>query len=240
MSLRTLALTLALVGLAGPSAAVVKVYDSTPPHGAPGDSFRFTTTLCPPIRVTPGIVWGNASINDTGGGTITVTQYLQRPFTLTDFDASATFGPGAFVFVTSDNSITPTLPVTAPGSTAPGGTIDWGVVGGWTRSGEGFCISSPQTICTAGAQLPHGVTSPAPEMNSPTYDLGTWAFDASGDYAATQAYINGTQNGGTTNGQTLLRGSFVGGGIPALPLVGAAALAVALLVGGARAAMRTK
>ena len=240
MIARTLLLAFAIATLAVPASAVVKVYDSTPPHGTPGDALRFTTTLCPPVSVTPGIVHGFVKIDDTTSGTVTVTEYQQVPFTLTDFDATAVFGPGSFVFVTSENTLAPTVPFTAPGGTAPGATIDWGVIGGWVRTGQGFCISSPQTICTAGAQLPHGVTTAAPPINSPTYDLGTWSFDAVGDYEAAQPYINGTQNGGTTNGQTQLRGAFVGGGIPALPLIGVGALGLGLLVVGTRSVLRKR
>ncbi|MCA9512910.1 MAG: hypothetical protein R3E88_18690 [Myxococcota bacterium] len=240
MKLRTLLAALALVALAGPSAAVVKVYDSTPPHGTPSDRLRFTTTLCPPIQASPGTVAGGAQITDTGGGTVTLTGLTIEPLVNTNFDTTSVFGPGSYVFVISRPTEKPAVPFVAPGSTAPGGTIDWGVLGGWSRTGFTFCASSPQTICTAGTQVPHGVTVNAPDINSPTYDLGTWAFDAEGDYSAVSGYINGTQNGGTTNGQYLLRGVFVGGGVPALPLVGAGALALGLLVGGMRTALRKR
>ena len=127
---------------------------------------------------------------------------------------------------------------TGTGSTAPGGSVDWGVVSGWTRSGFTYCASSPATICTSGTQVPHGVTVATPPAQSSTYDLGTWTFDAAGDMSAASPYIFFTANGGISNGQYLVRGAFVGGSVPALPLVGAGALALALGVVGVRGMRR--
>ena len=66
-----LASLLALAPL--PAAAVVKVYDATPPHGTPGTHFGFSTTLCPPISSSPGQVQGQHVVSDTGSGTVTAT-----------------------------------------------------------------------------------------------------------------------------------------------------------------------
>ena len=230
----------AVLGLALPASAVVKVYDATPPHGTGGDELQFSTTLCPPIQTTSGNAQGSYKINDTGSGTVTMTVFDLQRVTKAEFDATAIFGPGAFVFVDAVSFISATPNQTAPGSTAPGGTVDWGVLGGFLSTGVGFCVSSPQTICTAGAQLPHGATTPLSPITSPTFDLGTWAFDAEGDFEATAPYVWGTFNGGTGNRQSLLRGTFVGGGIPALPLVGLGAVALGLLVAGTRATLRKK
>jgi hypothetical protein len=68
-----------------------------------------------------------------------------------------------------------------------------------------------------------------PVLPSASYDLGTWNFDAEGDYEAAQAYIFRTSNGGLANLQQLLRGAFVGASLPALPLLGFAALAAGLV-----------
>jgi len=236
-------LCLAAAAIAAPASAVVKAYDSTPPNGVAGDEFGYTTTLCPPIQVTPGSLPGNYKLDDTGGGTVTISDFNLRRIVDVNIGPgglTVVFGPGAYVFVDSDSTTSPALGTTHPGSTAPGGTVDWGVLSGWTRSGQAFCISSPVTICTGGAQVPHGATTPTPPPNSPTYDLGTWAFDAEGDFAALSNYINQTNNGGTSNRQFLLRGSFVGGSIPALPAFGAGALALGLVVAGARSALRKK
>ncbi|MEZ4215780.1 MAG: hypothetical protein R3E88_04830 [Myxococcota bacterium] len=230
----------AAAALALPASAVVKVYDSTPPHGTPGDEFQFSTTLCPPISVTPGAQQGSYRLNDTGGGTVTVVEIDMQRVTRVDFDATATFGPGAYVFVDAVSFISASPGQTAPGSTAPTGTVDWGILGGWANTGVGFCVASPQTICTAGAQLPHGATTRLSPITSPTFDLGTWTFDAGGDFQAASNYVWGTFNGGLSNRQSLLRGAFVGGSVPALPLVGVGALALGLLAAGARAGLRKK
>ena len=233
----------ALVPLALPASAVIKIYDATPPHGTAGDNFAFAVTLCPTIRPQPGQQQGDFTLSDTGSGTITIADWNQQRIVLTDIppaQLSAVFGPGSYVFVDSRNTMQPTIGLTAPGSTAPGGTVDWGVLGGWTATGLAFCIASPQTICTAGAQIPHGQTVPVPPVNSPTYDLGTWVFDSEGDFEAASTYIWGTFNGGVSNQQSLLRGVFVGGGIPALPLLGLGALAVSLVAVGARATLRRR
>ncbi|MCA9510778.1 MAG: hypothetical protein KC560_08755 [Myxococcales bacterium] len=243
MRIRTLVSTLALVALAHPASAVVKTYDATAPHGTVGDEILFTTTLCPPVQSTPGRLQGQYRLEDAAGGTVTLTEFGMRRFVNTNIANGAidgVFGPGSYVFVTSDSTSKPTEGTTHAGSTAPGGSIDWGVLSGWTRSGVAFCISSPLTICNVSTQVPHGITTSAPNANSPTYDLGTWAFDAEGDFAATTAYITQTANGGLTNIQFLLRGAFVGGSVPALPIVGAGALAVALLAMGARTALRKR
>jgi len=233
----------ALAPLALPASATVKVYNATPPNGTPGDAFAYAATLCPPIRVTPGQQQGDFSLSDTGGGTVTIAGWNQHRIVTTNLGPSqlgSVFGPGSYVFVDSRTTLSPALGQTGVGGTNPGGSVDWGVLGGWSSTGAAFCVASPQTICTSGAQIPHGQTTPVPPINSPTYDLGTWAFDASGDFQAVSNYIWGTFNGGVSNAQMLLRGSFVGGAVPALPLVGAGALAVGLAIAGARSAMRRK
>jgi len=195
------------------------------------------------VQITPSIYRGNYTLSDTGGGTVTATQYSQQLVQSVNFGPAAltvVFGPGSYVFTTSLTTFSPTIPATAPGSTAPGGTVDWGVLSGWDRQGEAFCISSPLTICTGGTQVPHGITTPISGAPSVTYDLGTWVFDASGDFEAASNYVVGTFNGGTSNRQALLRGLYVGGSIPALPLVGIAALALGLVTAGARSVLRGK
>ena len=232
-----------LAAFALPASAVVKVYDATPPHGAGGDEFQYSTDLCPPIQISPNYWQGHYTISDTGSGTVTATEYVQELVQSVNFGPLALvpiFGPGSYVFTTSLTTFSPTLPATAPGNTAPGGSVDWGVLGGFTRVGEAFCISSPQTICTGGTQVPHGITTPISGAPSPTYDLGTWSYDAEGDFQAASNYIVGTFNGGTSNRQALLRGSYVGGSIPALPLVGVGAVALGLLGLGTRTVLRRK
>ena len=244
MRVRNWILTAALVSLASPALAVVKVYDASQDNGTAGTSFQYSTTLCPPIDPTPNVVGGSHTLIDDGLGTVTMSQFELTHIVYTDLGTdslTAVFGPGSFVFVsaTPTNNIS-TLPVTVSGDTSPsGGGVAWGIIGGFTNTGIAFCASSPQTICTLGAMVPHGITSPLGPINSPTYDLGTWSFDAEGDLSASQ-YINRTSNGGTANGQRLITGSYVGSSLPALPLIGAAALALGLVVAGSRSVLRKK
>ena len=241
MHLRNWILAAALISLSSPALATVKVYDASADNGTAGEGFSYSTTQCPPIDVDQNTIQGAHTIEDNGLGTVTLTAFELSHIVESNYGPEAiesVFGPGAFVFV----SATPTnniagLPVTSPGSTTS--SIAWGVVAGFTKTGIAFCIASPQTICTGGAMVPHGQTSPLGPINSPTYDLGTWSFDAAGDLSASQ-YIHRTNNGGTSNGQRLVRGAYVGSSIPALPLIGAAALALGLVVAGSRSVLRKK
>lgn len=241
MRIRNWILAIALVSLTSPALAVVKVYDGSPDNGTAGESFQYSTTLCPPITSKLNVIQGHHTIVDTGGGTVTLTDFEVSELVYSNYGPEAiesVFGPGAFVFVsaTPTNTITG-LPLTSPGDTTS--SIAWGVIAGFKNTGVAFCIASPQTICTGGAMVPHGQTSPLGPINSPTYDLGTWSFDAAGDLSASQ-YISRTNNGGTSNGQRLIRGSYVGSSIPALPLIGAVALALGLVVAGSRSVLRKK
>jgi hypothetical protein len=124
-----------------------------------------------------------------------------------------------------------------PSGTAPGESAEWGVVSGWELTGFSYCVSSPVLICVQNAGA-HGATI-TPELASQTYDLGTWQFDSLGDMEA-DFYITATLNGGTANTASRLRGAFVGTSLPALPLVGFAALAAGLAAIGGRALMGKK
>lgn len=229
--------------IALPALATVKVYDSNAQTGAtPGDVFQYTIGLCPPIQSSLGTLQGNHELEDTGGGSVTMNSYVDAILTNADFtpaQLTSLFGPGAFVFVNARTSTSNVLvPHIGTGSTAPGGTVTWGVLSGWVNTGFVFCASSPISICEPGTG-PHGVTAPIGQPNSATYDLGTWSFDAEGDLLAT-SYITGTSMGGTSNRQSLVRGSYVGASVPALPLIGAGALALGLAVAGTRSVLRKK
>jgi hypothetical protein len=243
MTARLLLLSFVFLSFALPASATVKIYDSSIPNGIPGDVFQYTTTQCPPIQPSLGTLAGNHTLNDTGGGTVTIDTYLTTGLTKADYGPdvlTSVFGPGSFVFVDAETSNTfSPLGHTGTGSTAPSGSVAWGVISGWKNTGYVYCASSPQTICTLSTMVPHGVTSAQGPVDSPTYDLGTWSFDAEGDMLAT-SYITGTNMGGTSNRQSLLRGAYVGSSIPALPLIGAGALALGLAVAGTRSFMRKK
>lgn len=231
------------LSLAGASQAAVKLYDSSVDNGTPGDSRTIVIDICPPVTTNPP-VQGYKRISDDGLGTVTLDELV----TVADGDIAFVegeliplFGPGAFVFFTEMNTSSITAPHVSntsgigahgPSGTAPGESAEWGIVSGWTSTGVQFCISSPLELCAEGGVL-HGATIPA-SLASNTYNLGTWNFDAVGDMSA-DWYLVETNNGGLANTQSLLRGSFVGLSLPALPLIGFGALALALATIGGRA-----
>ena len=230
--------------LAATAEAATKAYDSSIANGSPGDRTLFSFNLCPPIATTPNILEGSATIDDDALGTVTLNDLSITVNTVTDLGAdqlTSTFGPGAFIFTFGFSTLSITSPSNSnssgvgahgPSGTAPGASAEWGVISGFSVTGVQFCISSPVSICNENV-VAHGTTAQA-ILNSPTYDLGTWAFDAVGDYES-DPYIFVTANGGLTNGQQVLRGAFHGTSLPALPLIGFGALACALVAVGGRA-----
>jgi len=217
---------------AAAASAEVKVYNSNKVGGTPGDEFTTAPQTCPTVTSNLGSLRGSATISDTGSGTVTLDDLEIRRVIAQDFNTELFFGPGSFVFVDVQETSRPTPGQTGTGSTAPtSGSVSWGILGGWTRTGTQFCVASPTSLCTI-ANFIHGTTVTAP-IPSTTYDLGTWSFDAEGDYTATP-YIQTTLSGGTANTQYALRGAYVGAALPALPLVGFGALSLALVGIGAR------
>lgn len=244
-ALRPLFLALSTAAVAAtPSGAAVKVYDSSSLSGAPGDERRVALDLCPPVDLTPGSLEGFSRLLDDGLGTVTLELLEDVSDNLVDVgpDALLTlFGPGAFVFldvavtrsavgphVSNDSGIG----AHGPSSTAPGDSVEWGVVSGWQITGTSYCLSSPAAACNENG-FAHAATVPA-VLPSLTYDLGTWLFDAEGDYEAADWYIRVTSNGGLSNNQERLRGAFVGESLPVLPPLGLAALVAGLLGVGLR------
>jgi hypothetical protein len=224
--------------------AAIKVYDSSKENGTPGDNVLYSFNLCPPIQTTPDLLEGHSTIIDDGLGTVTLSEHTVVTDQVTDISGNqlvGTFGPGAFFFGVGFNTRSTSIPNVSqtsgigahgPSSTAPGASVEWGVLSGFTVTGFSFCISSPVAICNENV-TPHGATAPA-VLDSPTYDLGTWSFDTAGDMEGSP-FIYVIANGGLTNGQSILRGAFQGASLPALPLLGFGALAGSLLLIGARA-----
>jgi len=224
--------------LAGPAAAETKVYNSTAPGGVAGD--RLQNSPDPEIPpFTPNVLKGRAVLDDAGAGTVTMSTLEVVQIELADFDTTGFFGPGSFIFIDNATTASPAPGQTGSGSTAKStGSVTWGIIGGWTGTGVSFCISSPPSTCT-NSGFTHGMTEPTSGPASSTFDMGTWSFDAEGDYEASP-YIQNTQLGGASNTLWELRGTFVGAGIPALPLVGLGAVAAALLAHGIAAVRRRK
>jgi hypothetical protein len=236
--------------LAGSAQAAVKLYNSSRDNGAAGDFLNTATNLCPPVQTSPGVIQGFTELTDDATGTVTMSNIQLELATLIDLGPDQlviTFGPGAFIFIDSAtttvataNQLSNTSGIGAhgPSSTAPGQSTEWGVVTGWIQTGYQFCLSSPTAICD-GANFAHGQTI-LPVMPSDTYNLGTWNFDAAGDFDADAAYVQRTSNGGLQNSSYLMRGAFQGASLPALPLVGFGALALSLAVIGGRAVLGKK
>ena len=238
-------LVLAMIHLGGSASAVTKFYDSTGNNGLPGDRILYSSDRCPPIQTTEGSEEGWAVLEDDEAGSVSLDLKLtgRTIADLTQGELIPVFGPGAFIFI-DDNTTNTNVPPggsvhagLAGSGTDPGEAAVWGIVSGWSLTGSSFCVSSPISICN-NAGFAHGQTI-SRTLTSGTFNLGTWSFDAEGDDQASP-YITVTSNGGLTNNQALLRGAFTGSALPALPLVGAGALALSLAVIGGRSLMGRK
>ena len=232
------AVSLALLPTA--ASAVLKAYDSAPAGGS--DFILRSPNLSPSVQGSPGLLtFLEVVVDDDTAGTVDVNEFLLGNVASTTTNLTGFAGPGSFIFTRSVNTYSPSdtnFLGGVSGDTSPVGTgIDWGLLTGWSSSGGFFCNSSPPFVCTFAGRA-EDMTIPG-FIPSSTYDIGTWSFDASGDFLATP-YINQTTNGGVSNSMWLLRGKLFGATLPALPLLGFGALAVSLLVIGGRAALKGK
>jgi len=218
--------------------AVPKAYDSSAANGTPHRLFEFIAQVCPPLFEAPDELTGGARLLDDGAGTVTLDEWrLYRDLQIDlgpDF-LTTTLGPGAFIFIEEHS----TLALIAPheslsgSSLAPGGSVEWGVVSGFDFTGSVICEASPSGICIGGSGQP---PSP-PVLPSSSYDLGTWSFDAAGDYTGS-VFVYRTTNGGLNNERYALRGAFHGESLPGLPLFGMVSLGLGLGMAGSRALRR--
>jgi hypothetical protein len=238
-----------VLSLTGSAHAAVKFYDSSEENGLPAD-FINSSGLCPPVQTSLGILQGHTQLVDDGLGTVTMSQFQVEITTFIDLGPEVltmVFGPGSFIFI--DALTTDTIDVAGtsntsgvgghgPSGTAPGETTEWGILTGFQSTGTQFCLSSPVSVCND-AGFAHGSTV-GPTLTSNSFDLGTWNFDALGNYSTDSPFINRTASGGTTNTQFDMRGAFVGASLPALPLVGFVVLALSLAVIGGRALLGRK
>ena len=233
-----LAAAASLAFLPTTAAAVLKAYEAPALGG--NDFILRAPNLSPTVQASPGLVSeGQYVFDDDGAGTVTINKFLLGANSDVTTNLTGFAGPGSFIFTrgrTTFNVSPSNFAGGVSGDTSPGGAgIDWGLLTGWSASGGQFCNSSPPFVCTfAGRQ--EDMTQPS-FIPSSTYDIGSWSFDASGDFLATP-YINQTNNGGVGNSMYILRGKLFGATLPALPLLGFGALAVSLLVIGGRAALR--
>lgn len=166
-------------------------------------------------------------LDDPGGGVVEVLRFEYGTDASLTINATGAAGPGSFLFIRKKDRTTFAAGQTGSGSTTS--SIDWGVITGWSIAGGVFCNSS-SLLCTSLVGIQEDMTIPA-VLPSSTYDIGTWTFDATG-------YISGTFNLNTSNIMIFLNGKLFGASLPALPIAGLGALAVGLLVVGARSLMR--
>jgi len=235
-----------MMSLAAPALAEVRAYHRKPPDKANGiyNSIQRSPQITPSVQAPgqqqgPTGSFGSYFLEDNAGGTVTLNSYSAgstglQPTTLntTGFMGSP---PGSYLYVRNAGTTTVAGGQSGVGSSDPSGQVDWGVLTGWSATGDDFCRSTPPIVCTYISRIEDGSQSfPLP---SSTYDLGTWTFDAAGDFEGSP-YIQGTQEGGVSNTVLWNRGFFKGASLPALPIVGFGALAAALAVAGGRAAMR--
>jgi hypothetical protein len=233
MMKRICLIALSLV-VSAPAFAAQSGYDSASIGG--GDYQLRAPTITPSVRVSAGLLSGAAYLlEDDAGGTVTGTQldvYTSNSST-TNITGFMGAPPGGYIFTRGRTTFGWAGGQTAPGSVAT--SIDWGVLTGFGATGEAFCRSTPPFVCTFAQRTEDG-SQPSP-IGSTTYDIGTWNFDAAGDFEASP-YYDQTNNGGIGNSLYTLRGQFFGSSLPAMPLVGFGALALGLAVVGARTAMK--
>ena len=229
--------------------AEMRAYDMATAGG--GDAIRrapeLTPSVGPSFQPPTKLGIGRFFLEDDGGGS--VTAHAIR-FEVTGAETIVSTGfmgapPGAYTYFRTRVRVAGSG--IASGSTAPNGQTDWGVVTGWASSGGEFCRSTPPFICTFANHLEDGTTASPFLLTSSSYDLGTWNFDANGDFEATP-YIAATApispgfpsfpEGDSSNVVYTLRGRFFGASLPALPAVGFGGLAVALAVVATRSLRR--
>jgi hypothetical protein len=128
----------------------------------------------------PGCDYG--SITECGGRAIVETGAPDP--VLRDFhfvtDASKTFfvGLSGYLFLSFDTREGSARPATGQGSTAPGSTLRWGSVSGWSITGSVWCKSAPSVICSLVSYSYQ--TTVDPPLDSTFYDLGTWTYHGTG------------------------------------------------------------
>ena len=220
--------------IAAPAFAASNNYSQSAAGG--GDYLLRAPTITPSVRFSPGLLNdGHYILEDDGLGTVTGTQLEIRVGnqSTTNITGFMMAPPGGYIYTRGRTTFSWAAGQTAPGDTTT--AIDWGVLSGFGATGEAFCRSTPPFVCTF-SQRTEDASQPSP-IGSTTYDIGTWNFDAAGDFEATP-YYDQTNNGGIGNSSYTLRAAFVGSSLPALPLVGFGALAIGLAVVGARTAMK--
>jgi hypothetical protein len=126
---------------------------------------------------------------------------------------------------------------TGTGSVGNGATLRWGVVSGWSITGQTWCHSVPAVICSLAMTMDQETVDP--RFNSAFYDLGTWSFHGTGFTSIPWVHSYFTSNPG--NNQRWLRGGIAETStVPALPLIGLVVLGGSIAAGGLGFALRKR
>lgn len=238
--------------------AAVKAYDMAPTVGGPfsfsppgGDYILRSPTISPSVLEISNLAWGRFFLEDDSGGSVSASE-LSFGVDTSNTELLSGFmggGPGAYVHIRTRTTATTLAAGAGSGATGPASQIDWGVLSGWTQTGTRFCRSTPPFVCTF-IDISEDGSIPFPVLGSTSYDLGTWSFDAAGDFEATPYILDsstqvvsgpiiGTQVV-VSNTLAVLRGRFFGSSLPALPIVGLGGLTIALLVVAGRSIRTTR
>ena len=232
----------------GPAIAVVKAYR--------GDPIGFASRS---PQLTPSVVFdedyfGEFFLEDAGSGSVTLDSLVFGADTThtVEFTASECGENGANDYIFRIRRRVRVAPgQIGSGSAHPGGQVDWGVLSGWSQSIDFHCsrgyeqtefsVLAPCDVCFGpGGPFHFGVplvedtsvVDPRAPLSS-TYDLGTWSFDAQGDFEATPLLLTAGGPGGA-NTAVYARGQFFGSSLPALPAIGIGGLAGLLVIWGKR------
>ena len=234
-----------LAFLAGGADAAIKKYRvrgpniNNSPTNSPNPNF---TPSAGPVQAKthPGQV---SLIDDSNPTNPVLKKYLNDvvlstvTITLDPETGSAAFFATSFTAGAGGDGIhqgTP-APFTGTGSTASGSSIAWGVVTGWTVSGNEWCNANPPIICSLASRI-NEETQKAPNPSS-FYDLGTWFFHDTG-YTATP-YVRQYFTNSFGNNMSQQRAFQVNDStVPTLPIVGLALLGGSLVAGGIAATRR--
>ena len=248
MLIRSILVVLASVTLlAGSADAAIKKYRvrgpniNNTPTGSPNPNFTPSTG---PVQAKthPGQV---SLIDDSNPTNPVLKKYLNdvvrstTTITLDSEAGTAAFFATSFTAGAGGDGIhqgTP-APFTGTGSTASGSSIAWGVVTGWTVSGNEWCNANPPVICSLASRI-NEETQKAP-LPSSFYDLGTWFFHDTGytTIPYVRQYFTNTF-GNNMNGQVGFQVN--DSTVPTLPVVGLALLGGSLVAGGIAATRRRK
>jgi hypothetical protein len=218
--------------LAQPAAAALKSYTLS------GDQSSLFPT-CGTI-LHPGAVSGTALIDETGDGTPVLVD-LEVQVDWAELIGYVDIGgiPGTSVTLESHQVLRPAPSQSGVGDTTS--TIHWGSLTGWTQTGYYACIthipggSPPPSACVTFVGF-EGTGPPTP-LASDSFDTDPWSFGPDG-FSLTAPPVQIVNLGmGLLTGTVQWKGD-LNVGVPALPLLGLAALSAALLYLGVRSLRR--